>query len=152
MTVPTLPDHIGWLLVSAGQRWKDRFVLAMQANGYPDFTLSRANLLGAVSRFHGTRLVDLAARLGLTKQAVGQVVDDLEGAGYLKRVPDEKDGRAKRAVYTDKGLAMLTTADRVKGDIEDQLAKEIGGQSLTTLSDLLRRADAALDTEWRDSD
>ncbi len=102
MAIPEPPDHIGWHLVNAGQRWRDQFVAAMQKAGYPDFTLSRANLLGAVDRFHGTRMVDLAARLGMTKQAVGQIVDDLVAAGYLARVPDAADGRAKRAVYTEK--------------------------------------------------
>lgn len=150
MTVPDPPDHIGWLLVSAGQLWRDRFVIAMQASGYGDFTLSRANLLGAVDRFHGTKMVDLAARLGMTKQAVGQIVDDLEAAGYLARTADAKDGRAKRAVYTDKGLALLKTADRVKADIEADLADAVGEDDLKSLAKLLRRARAAMDTDERD--
>jgi DNA-binding MarR family transcriptional regulator len=140
MTIPDPPDHIGWLLVNAGQLWRDRFVVAMQQSGYQDFTLSRANLLGTVDRVHGTKMVDLAARLGMTKQAVGQIVDDLEAAGYLARIADPADGRAKRAVYTDKGLALLKTADRVKGEIESALARAMSQRDMDRLSVLLRRA------------
>ena len=147
MAILEPPDHIGWLLVNAGQHWRDRFVAAMQQAGYPDFTLSRANLLGNVDRFRGTRMVDLAARLGMTKQAVGQIVDDLEAAGYLARVADPADGRAKRAVYTDAGVALLRTADRVKGEIEAGLAATIGEDDVRALSDLLRRAAAAMARE-----
>lgn len=145
MTIPTPPDHIGWLLVRAGQLWRDRFVAAMQEAGYPDFTLSRANLLGSVDRFHGTRMVDIAARQGMTKQAVGQIVDDLEAAGYLARVADADDRRAKRIVYTERGLAFLKTADRVKGEIETELAAKVGKDKVGKLSTLLRDAAWAME-------
>lgn len=145
MTIPTPPDHIGWLLVRAGQLWRDRFVTAMQAAGYPDFTLSRANLLGSVDRYHGTRMVDIAARLGMTKQAVGQIVDDLAAAGYLAREADAEDGRAKRVVYTERGLAFLRTADRVKGEIEAELVGKVGERTVARLSELLRDAASAME-------
>ncbi|MCA9591617.1 MAG: winged helix DNA-binding protein, partial [Myxococcales bacterium] len=56
---------------------------------------------------HGTRLTTLADKLGVSKQAVAQLVDDLEAMGVMARVPDPDDGRAKRVVFTDKGRAAM---------------------------------------------
>ena len=53
---------------------------------------------GCVFRFiepSGSRLTVLAEQSGFTKQAVGEVADDLEKLGYVERIPDPLDGRAK---------------------------------------------------------
>src|SRR5215213_7676799 len=65
---------------------------------------------GCVFRFiddDGTRLTELAERSGLTKQAVGEVVADLEELGYVERVPDPADRRAKTIVLTRRGRDAL---------------------------------------------
>jgi len=129
--------------------WRDRFVIAMQASGYPDFTLSRANLMGAIDRINGTKLVDLAARLGMTKQAAGQIVDDLEAAGYVTRIADPEDGRAKRTIYTDQGLTFLVTADLVKGEIEAELAGAMSKQDVKVLGKLLLQARTFMGSKLR---
>lgn len=43
----------------------------------------------------GTRLTEIAVRMGMSKQAVGQLVSELVAMGSLERVPDPTDGRAK---------------------------------------------------------
>ena len=52
-------------------------------------------VFGFIDLDHGSRLTDLADRSGLTKQAVGEAVAELERKGYVERVPDPLDGRAK---------------------------------------------------------
>lgn len=62
---------------------------------------------GCVFRFvrgDGMRLTELAARAGLTKQSVGEIVDDLTRLGYIERYPDPTDKRAKLIRLTAKGL------------------------------------------------
>ncbi len=51
----------------------------------------------------GTRLTELAENAGHSKQAVGEFVCDLEAMGYVERVPDPLDGRAKIIRLTDRG-------------------------------------------------
>src|SRR4051795_11056015 len=76
---------------------------------------------GCVFRFiddEGTRLTELAERSGFTKQAVGEVVVDLERLGYVARVPDPDDRRAKTIVLTERGRAALAAGQQVFRDIE----------------------------------
>jgi DNA-binding MarR family transcriptional regulator len=51
----------------------------------------------------GLRLTDLAERANMTKQSVGEIVDDLAARGYVKRIPDPEDKRAKLICLTDRG-------------------------------------------------
>jgi len=61
---------------------------------------------GCVFRFlhgDGMRLTELASLAGLTKQSVGEIVDDLTALGYIERYPDPTDKRAKLLRLTAKG-------------------------------------------------
>lgn len=58
----------------------------------------------------GTRLTVIAARAGLTHQAVGEVVAELERRGYVERRPDPDDGRARLVCLTDGGRALVRAA------------------------------------------
>jgi DNA-binding MarR family transcriptional regulator len=108
---------------------------------------------GCVFRFvepDGSRLTDLAERAALTKQAVGEVVDDLQALGYVERVADPEDGRAKIIRLTDQGRQAAGTAERLFADIEARWAAEIGERRMATLRAALealternRAADAA---------
>lgn len=76
----------------------------------------------------GSRLTDLAERSGLTKQSVGEAVADLERHGYVERVPDPQDGRAKIIRLTAHGAEALAAANRGFADIERRYAAALGEQ------------------------
>lgn len=65
----------------------------------------------------GLRPTDLATRLGLSKQAVNDILRELETKGYILLGPDPEDGRAKRIVVTDRGRRLATTAARLSHEI-----------------------------------
>src|SRR3954447_1581565 len=96
---------------------------------------------GCVFRFidpeQGSRLTDLAERSGLTKQAVGEVVADLEELGYLERAPDPSDGRAKIVRLTDRGIAGVQTAERLFADIERRWGEQVGARNMASLRQTL---------------
>src|SRR5919202_3393766 len=74
---------------------------------------------GCVFRFideEGTRLTELAERSGYTKQAVSEVVADLEALGYVERVPDPLDGRAKTIKLTHSGREAFAAGRRIFAD------------------------------------
>src|SRR5687768_10652898 len=80
---------------------------------------------GCVFRFvdtDGTRLTELAERAQMSKQAVGEVVSDLERMGYVERVPDPADGRAKIIRLTEHGWDGQRAATRIFDDIERRWA------------------------------
>jgi DNA-binding MarR family transcriptional regulator len=74
------------------------------------------------------RATDLAETIGLTKQATGQIIDRMEALGYVERVPDPADGRAKLVQLTDRGQR-AARALRSIADDTDARWREILGQN-----------------------
>src|SRR5438270_5791805 len=66
----------------------------------------------------GTRPSVLADRAGMTRPAMGELIDELEAAGYVKRVPDPDDRRAKLIKPTKKTLARQQLAREVNETVE----------------------------------
>lgn len=81
----------------------------------------------------GTRLSDLAARANMTPQAMGELVDDLEALGYVRRRPHPGDRRAKLVVLTPKGRRCVEAGIRIVGAIEARLRDELGARRLAEL-------------------
>jgi DNA-binding MarR family transcriptional regulator len=91
---------------------------------------------GSVFRFidpDGSRLTALAERSGLTKQAIGEVVDELERLGYVERAADPNDRRAKIIRLTERGVAGQVAAARIIGDIEQRWAGHLGQDRIAML-------------------
>jgi DNA-binding MarR family transcriptional regulator len=87
----------------------------------------------------GSRLTELAERAGITKQAVGEVVADLERLGYVHRVPDPADGRAKIIRLTDAGQQAQAQGHRTLAEIEQRWAERYGEDRLRAMRELLER-------------
>jgi DNA-binding MarR family transcriptional regulator len=86
----------------------------------------------------GSRVTELAEEAGMTKQSMGELVIYLEQRGYVERLPDPRDGRAKLVVLTEAGLRWVEAAVERVGEIEDALAERMGGQErLEELADSL---------------
>ena len=95
---------------------------------------------GCVFRFiheGGSRLTELAESSGLSKQAVGEVVDDLEKLGYVERAQDPDDWRAKVIRLTEKGADAHSTALGIFADIERDYAERYGAERVAMLRELL---------------
>ena len=87
----------------------------------------------------GSRLTELAEQSGLTKQAVGEVVDELEQLGYVERAPDPADRRAKIIRLTARGDEAFTTARRIFADIERRWAERIGEERMAVVREVLEQ-------------
>lgn len=70
----------------------------------------------------GATSSELGERLGVTKQAAGQLVDDLEKRGYVRREPHPAGGRRKLVVLTDSAHRHLAVAGRILHGLEAELA------------------------------
>lgn len=81
----------------------------------------------------GTRLTVLAERLGVTKQAAGQLVDELVEQGMLERVPDPTDARAKLVKFSKKGERALFEGLEVLRELEDEMRTTIGDARMKAL-------------------
>jgi DNA-binding MarR family transcriptional regulator len=95
---------------------------------------------GCVFRFihgDGMRLTELASLAGLTKQSVGEIVDDLSGLGYLERYPDPTDKRAKLIRLTEKGLDAQHIGFSLFAKLEEDWAEAFGAERIAALRSLL---------------
>lgn len=93
----------------------------------------------------GTRLTDLAARVGVSKQATGQLVEELEQMGVLERVPDPADGRAKLVRFSARGRRGLLQGLAMLRRLEGELAARMEGGDMERLHGILLRLLAALE-------
>jgi DNA-binding MarR family transcriptional regulator len=114
--------------------------------GHPNIRDSYGCVFGFIDLDDGSRLTELADASGLTKQAVGEAVTELERLGYLVRQPDPADGRAKIIKLTDMGLDAVIKGRRVFAEIEAEWAKELGPELLASFREAATRI-AALETE-----
>jgi DNA-binding MarR family transcriptional regulator len=95
-------------------------------------------------RDSGSRITELAERAQLTKQTVVYLVNELVDLGYVERVADEADARAKLVRPTKRGRAAVAEARRVAAEIERDWAKLVGEAKLRELKGLLEELHDAL--------
>jgi DNA-binding MarR family transcriptional regulator len=120
------------LLGELKERALDELHARLGDEGYPDIRPGH----GCVFRFievEGSRLTELAGQAGMTKQTVGEVVADLERLGYLERVPDPEDGRAKIIRLSPRGWDAQAAALRIFADIERRWARAVGDEPVAEL-------------------
>ncbi len=86
---------------------------------------------------NGRRPSELAADVGMTKQAMNYLLGQLEGLGYVERRDDPDDQRSKRVHLTARGEALRAEIRRTVGTIEQELEAELGASSYAQLRTLL---------------
>jgi len=136
--------HLGRLLGHAMRRFDER-VLGLMAHNV-DVPLALSNLaardqVGAahihITRhlpLEGARLTDLARRAGMTKQAMGDLVDQCEAWGLVTREPDPLDARARRVQFTAAGLAWLAAFREAVAQAEAEFKREVGAEVATVVA------------------
>jgi DNA-binding MarR family transcriptional regulator len=100
--------------------------------GHPGLRPSHARFLVFLG-WEGSRITDLAKAMDITKNAVGQLVTELEVLGYVERVPDPDDGRAKIVRYTTEGRALIADAATIAKRLDDEIRAIIGARRLAEL-------------------
>jgi DNA-binding MarR family transcriptional regulator len=86
----------------------------------------------------------LAERTGLSKQALIEVIDEMEARGYLTRIPDPGDRRAKLICLTELGMAVHEEAFGALSIVEADWTARMGRESLEELVILLQRLNESL--------
>jgi DNA-binding MarR family transcriptional regulator len=125
--------NLAWLLLRTRQDFFRRAVKSWDKRGY-----KLQNAFGTVIThlpLEGARLTDLSESAGLTKQAMGQLVDELEKLGYTERVSDPTDGRAKMVRFTKKGLKLVSDGREVVAEVWAQYEDLVGATRLMRIRD-----------------
>ncbi|MES2878558.1 MAG: MarR family transcriptional regulator [Pseudomonadota bacterium] len=136
--------HLGHWMTLALQRFDARVLALMARNEDVPLALSNLAARGSLSASHihitrhlaleGSRLTDLAQRAGMSKQAMGKLVDQCEAWGLVTRLDDARDARARRIVFTSIGLAWLQAFQKAVAQAEDELRAAIGPEVATVIA------------------
>lgn len=120
------------LLVLANRHVAAALQEHLVAAGFQDHRLVHHTVMAHVTR-EGLRLTELAARAGITKQAMSELVTDLVKRGYLQTKPDPADGRAKLITFADRGRRAVDAAMKAFGTIDKRLEEQITPHALRQL-------------------
>src|SRR5512139_975165 len=123
---------IARLLASSLRLVVDEMHERLAAEGFEDLRPAHGYALNAAAADGGVTASALASLLGVTKQAVAKLVDELVTLGYVTRSADAADGRQRPVTLTARGRAALTASARIQREIEDEWAHVAGPRSLAS--------------------
>jgi DNA-binding MarR family transcriptional regulator len=104
----------------------------IKAAGFTDQRMAH-NAVFAHIPPEGITLAELARRAGITKQAMSELVLDLEAKGYLTRRPDAHDKRTKLIELSDRGWAAMGAALAALEEMERELEQRVGASQVQSL-------------------
>jgi DNA-binding MarR family transcriptional regulator len=132
------PDTVR-LLLEGHRALATELLSSLEERGYPDARPAHAALFMNIDRRSGTRLTELARRARITKQGMMLIVDDLENRGYVRRVPDAEDARAKVVRLTARGRRYVAEARRAVAALEARARRELGDRRYEALRSSLEQ-------------
>jgi DNA-binding MarR family transcriptional regulator len=132
-SLPPLIDHVGWRLWRLARQWKDEFDTAMAERGHGWMAEARGAVVGHL-RPGGMSQSELPAAMGISKQAVQQLVDELVAEQIVERVPDPGDKRGRIVQLLPKGIKAIADGNAVKLEIERRYGELIGTGRLEQLN------------------
>ena len=133
-------NAMGRHLVGLSAAIRERVALRLLERGH-DLSPSATQVVPNLP-LQGLGMSELASRLRLTLQRTGQVLRQLELDGYVERVADERDGRAKRVVYSKRGLALVRDIDEVTQELRREFQAMLGAGRFERLCRDLAALDA----------
>lgn len=136
--------HLGRLMGHALRRFDERVLSLMAGSVEVPLALSNLAARDQVGAAHihitrhlavtGSRLTDLAQSAGMSKQAMGDLVDQCEAWGLVTRQPDPHDKRARRVVFTESGLLWLEAFHQAVRRAEDEFRQAVGHDVATVVA------------------
>ena len=130
------PVDLGVALFIPYRYMEDRIFRAVQDAGFDDWTLAQVRVFQRLA-LGGSRLTDLADQAQMTKQSAGVLVDQLERLGYVRRVPDPTDGRARLIVIEERGRRAAEVAMATSTEILAEWKAFLGTRNFTLLHQIL---------------
>lgn len=137
MTPRRQDPNLGVLLFVAHRSLEQRAHDAVVAAGISDITMAQARVASRIGP-EGTRVSDLALQARVTKQSAAFLVEQLEANGYVERVPDPRDRRARLVRLTPRAGQVVAIANAAVQDALAEWAERVGEDRLADMHDILR--------------
>ena len=147
MAEPRQLQELGVLLFVANRALEKRAFDAVVAAGITDITLAQARIAARIAP-HGSRVSDLAEQARVSKQSAASLVEQLEKAGYVERVPDPTDGRARLVRLTPRLQRVAEAANAEVAHVLAEWADHVGEDRLEQLHEILRALRGITDPWW----
>jgi DNA-binding MarR family transcriptional regulator len=148
-TLASARTSTGFRLLRAGRLFERRFAQRIREAIPDEDRFPYLSLFPHIDR-DGTRISEVAARMGVSKQAASKLIQQAEGRGQLEVVPDPSDGRAKIVRFTEEGMALFGVGDRLVNGIQREFRAILGERELALLDALLDALIAASQEEEKD--
>lgn len=145
-----MPDepNLGVLLFVSYRAMEERVFEVLRQAGFGDFSTAQARVFQRIAP-EGSRVTDLARQAQVTKQTAGFLVDQLERAGYVQRVPDPSDARAKLVRVAPRGAEAVSVSAVAVAAVEAEWAERLGKRRFGELRTTLKRLSEVTDP-WRE--
>ena len=130
------PPLIGALLRVPFEVVRRRMLERLHEHGFDDLEAAHLNVLQYPGP-QGMRPSELAARLGMSKQALNYLLGELERLGYLERQPDPDDRRSKRIALTPRCVSAIPVIRDAVREVEVAWAQQLGEKRFADLRELL---------------
>lgn len=137
MNTPGQRRELGILLFVANRELERRAHDAVVAAGITDITVAQARVAARISP-DGSRVSELADQARVSKQSAAFLVEQLEAAGYVERVPDPTDGRARLVRLTTRTRRVAEVADAEVERVLAEWADHVGEDRLRQVHETLR--------------
>jgi DNA-binding MarR family transcriptional regulator len=137
--------NIGRLLNNAVRRFEARVLELMNERGHAETRIAQLSLMRNLD-VEGTRLTELAKRASISKQAMGELVDQCTELGLVDRMADPADGRARIVKFTRAGLIWLDALRDAINVAESEMRAELGKATMDTILKGLVAYGAKFDT------
>ena len=128
---------LGRLLLEGHRALASELNDELEERGYPDARPGHSAVFMNIDRRSGTGLTELARRARMTKQGMMLLIDELESRGYVRRVPDPEDARAKVVRLTAHGRRCAAEARRVVAGVESRARRDLGIRRYATMREAL---------------
>ena len=140
----------GQLLRRPYQALLTKLYAGLAAAGYGDTAPSWGHNIFFYLREGGLRLTEQAERARTSKQAMRYTVNHLEAAGYVERVADPTDARAKIIRLTQRGWEVRRVAYQVIAILEEKCVRRFGEQRMRQFEGLMKDVASVLEEESRE--
>jgi DNA-binding MarR family transcriptional regulator len=131
--------HLGQLLQQLASDFQQRTLIKCRERGHDRIRGSHFSIATCLDEA-GQTLGELAARVGITQQATGKLLRDLEFGGYASSSTDARDKRARIIRLTDIGMALQRDLAAILQEIRREYGALLGDRSLLDLEQQLRAA------------
>ena len=133
---PFGPPLIGALLRTPWEAVQRRMLERLHEHGFADLDAAHLTVFQYPGP-QGARPSALAARLGMTKQALNYLLGELERLDYLQRQPDPDDLRSKRVALTRRGAMVIGVIREAVGEMETAWAHQLGPERFAQFRTIL---------------